>query len=149
MSIDEFRGDNFFLSNFYNIGFHFAGIDFRSSECFFQAMKTTDLTIQKNIARMKPAEAKRAGQGVNLRRDWGATRLLFMEMAIRLKFSNENVKQRLINTGDEELIEGNDWGDKFWGADRETGEGENNLGKILMSFREECKKEAAILMMLS
>lgn len=37
------------------------------------------------------------------------------------------------------LIEGNDWGDTFWGM--VDGEGENNLGKILMRVREEIKTD--------
>lgn len=41
----------------------------------------------------------------------------------------------LINTGDAELIEGNSWGDTFWGEC--NGIGENNLGKILMKIRKE------------
>lgn len=42
-------------------------------------------------------------------------------------------------TRDRMLIEGNDWGDTFWGM--VDGEGENNLGKILMRVREEIKTD--------
>ena len=41
----------------------------------------------------------------------------------------------LIKTGNTELIEGNFWGDTFWGIC--DGVGENNLGKILMRVRKE------------
>lgn len=38
------------------------------------------------------------------------------------------------------LVEGNSFGDTFWGVDARTGKGENHLGKILMKVREEqCK----------
>jgi len=40
----------------------------------------------------------------------------------------------LLQTGDEELIEGNKWGDRFWGVCK--GKGKNNLGKILMKIRD-------------
>jgi predicted NAD-dependent protein-ADP-ribosyltransferase YbiA (DUF1768 family) len=33
------------------------------------------------------------------------------------------------------------WGDKFWGVDLETGEGENNLGILLMELREMLKSK--------
>ena len=38
------------------------------------------------------------------------------------------------------LEEGNWWGDIFWGVDKKTGAGENNLGKILMKVREELRQ---------
>ena len=40
-------------------------------------------------------------------------------------------------TGDRVLVEGNDWGDTYWGMC--NGEGKNYLGKMLMSIREEIK----------
>ena len=45
---------------------------------------------------------------------------------------------RLVETGTEELVEGNDWGDTYWGVCKGTGK--NMLGKILMEVREELKK---------
>jgi predicted NAD-dependent protein-ADP-ribosyltransferase YbiA (DUF1768 family) len=45
----------------------------------------------------------------------------------------------LIDTGDQELIEGNWWGDVIWGVC--NGKGENHLGKILMEVRKELKGE--------
>ena len=54
----------------------------------------------------------------------------------KIKFTtNPNLAKRLLDTGDEELIEGNDWNDIFWGVC--NGKGENNLGKILMRIRNE------------
>ena len=41
------------------------------------------------------------------------------------------------------LIEGNNWHETFWGVDSETGEGQNNFGKILMELREELKKSSS------
>ena len=41
-------------------------------------------------------------------------------------------------TRDRVLIEGNDWGDTFWGMT--DGEGENHLGKILMRVRAELRE---------
>jgi predicted NAD-dependent protein-ADP-ribosyltransferase YbiA (DUF1768 family) len=38
-----------------------------------------------------------------------------------------------------ELIEGNNWGDKFWGQSP-LGTGRNELGKILMSVRDDITK---------
>lgn len=56
----------------------------------------------------------------------------------KAKFTqNKSCRGNLLKTGNAELIEGNDWGDKIWG--QVNGIGENNLGKILMKIREELK----------
>lgn len=58
----------------------------------------------------------------------------------KAKFSqNEELRNRLIETGDEHLEEGNTWGDRIWGT--VNGIGENRLGKILMRVREKLKGE--------
>ena len=43
----------------------------------------------------------------------------------------------LIATGDSILIEGNTWGDQFWG--QVSGNGKNQLGLILMDIRKKLK----------
>ena len=45
------------------------------------------------------------------------------------------MRSKLEETRGSELIEGNTWGDRFWGVSR--GIGENHLGKILMEERGE------------
>jgi predicted NAD-dependent protein-ADP-ribosyltransferase YbiA (DUF1768 family) len=45
----------------------------------------------------------------------------------------------LLATDDEELVEGNWWNDTFWGVCR--GDGENNLGKIIMKVRDELRQQ--------
>ena len=42
--------------------------------------------------------------------------------------------EMLLATDDMEIIEGNVWGDTFWGVC--DGKGENNLGKVLMEVRQ-------------
>ena len=44
------------------------------------------------------------------------------------------LRTKLADTEDEELIEGNTWNDTYWGVCR--GVGENHLGKLLMEVRE-------------
>jgi predicted NAD-dependent protein-ADP-ribosyltransferase YbiA (DUF1768 family) len=45
------------------------------------------------------------------------------------------LRERLLATKNMMLIEGNDWHDTYWGVC--LGRGQNMLGKILMSVREE------------
>ena len=62
-----------------------------------------------------------------------------MEMVLNAKFAqNPTLMKRLIDTGNEELVEGNTWGDHFWGVDEF---GANNLGKLLMKIRDAHQKK--------
>jgi predicted NAD-dependent protein-ADP-ribosyltransferase YbiA (DUF1768 family) len=68
-----------------------------------------------------------------------------MLWGIREKFKNEELKQLLNETGDEELVEGNWWHDNFFGVctcEPCKGSGQNNLGKILMKIRTEIRNES-------
>jgi predicted NAD-dependent protein-ADP-ribosyltransferase YbiA (DUF1768 family) len=60
-----------------------------------------------------------------------------MRSLLRQKFAHPSMRERLLATGDEELIEGNWWGDTFWGVC--NGEGQNQLGKLLMRVRHESR----------
>lgn len=66
-----------------------------------------------------------------------------MHDIVRAKFEqNPDLRQKLLSTGSEELIEGNTWGDTFWGVCK--GSGQNWLGRILMFVRDEVR-EASIV----
>lgn len=102
----------------------------------FQASKTVDFKKRREIAALSsPGEAKRAGKELPLRSDWEEVKLTVMEALLRQKFSFEPFRSRLFDTGSAELIEGNQWGDTFWGVCRCSGE--NHLGSLLMMIRAE------------
>ena len=63
-----------------------------------------------------------------------------MLTGLRKKFADPELRNLLLATGDEELIEGNYWGDTYWGVC--NGVGQNKLGKLLMQVREEIKNNA-------
>ena len=52
---------------------------------------------------------------------------------------NPKLAEQLVATGDEELIEGNDWNDRYWGVCR--GVGQNKLGQTLQRIRSELRKK--------
>tara|TARA_Y100000296_G_scaffold19348_1_gene23079 strand:+ start:3287 stop:3481 length:195 start_codon:yes stop_codon:yes gene_type:complete len=59
-----------------------------------------------------------------------------MNSLVWQKFSqNKELKENLIATAGRELIEGNTWGDTYWGVC--NGKGQNILGIILTRIREE------------
>lgn len=138
--INEFRCQYFFLSNFYEAEVEYEGILYKNNEAAFQAQKITDYREQEQFWFVTPSEAKRLGRKVQLRKDWEQVKDEIMEDIVRAKFTqNEELKEKLIATGNEELIEGNAWNDTYWGVC--GGKGKNMLGKILMKVREELRKE--------
>ena len=60
---------------------------------------------------------------------------LMFELVLEKFKQNPELKQKLLETGNQELIEGNTWNDTFWGVC--NGQGQNWLGKILMLVRSE------------
>lgn len=54
-----------------------------------------------------------------------------MRIILENKFSDVYLRERLDSTKGYELIEGNTWGDKFWGQ-CPIGIGRNELGKLLI-----------------
>ena len=142
-TIDSFAGDNFFLSNFYSCEVVFEGLKYPSSEHAYQAAKTLDSGQRRKIRSARSAgESKRLGRHVRLRKDWESIKYNVMVAILRDKFSRyEDLKKKLLATGDAELIEGNGWGDKTWGCIRKNSSkpwiGKNWLGKALMQVRSE------------
>ncbi len=133
--IDSFSGVFRFLSNFYPAPVRYEGIDYPTSEHAFQAVKTVDVNQRLNIAMLEtPGEAKKYGKTVRMRPAWDDIKVGVMAEIVEAKFSqNPHLLEMLIATDDMEIIEGNTWGDTFWGVS--DGEGENNLGKVLMEVR--------------
>jgi ribA/ribD-fused uncharacterized protein len=138
--INSFTGKYFFLSNFYEASVKWKGITYRNNEAAFQSAKVLDKTLRKEFSNLDPSSAKRKGRQVKLRPGWDEIKFDIMYDICYEKFSqNEDLKIKLLDTGEEHLEEGNNWGDKIWGTVK--GKGQNLLGKILMEVREELKWE--------
>ena len=138
--IDSFKGEHDWLSNFYNCPVHFEGLNFSNTEAAFQAAKTLNMEEREKFVGLSPLIAKRKGRRVELRSDWEAVKIEVMREVLRCKFSqNPELKQKLLDTGDSELIESNNWNDRIWGVCR--GKGQNHLGRLLMELRAELKGE--------
>lgn len=137
--IDSFQGEYRFLSNFElsPISVRVGKQDIQAStvEHAYQALKTTNADDRIRILSARtPGGAKRMGRDVKCRPDWDEVKLRFMRDLVFAKFEqNPRLRKFLLATGDAKLVEGNWWGDRFWGVCR--GEGRNNLGKLLMWTR--------------
>ena len=136
--INRFDGKYFFLSNFSPSPFRVDYVLFPTMEHYFQANKADNQNDYLHIAYAPtPGEAKRLGRKIQLRSDWEEIKDEVMLTGLRKKFANPELRNLLLATGDEELIEGNYWGDTYWGVC--NGVGQNKLGKLLMQVREEIK----------
>lgn len=132
-AIKSFRDEYSFLSNMYLCKVTYQGLTYESSESAFQAQK--DPSKSSEFVGLNPVTSKRKGRKVSLRSDWEEVKVEIMEEILRCKFDqNPDLKEKLLNTGNQLLIEGNSWGDRFWGVCKE--EGRNMLGKLLMKIRE-------------
>lgn len=130
--IDSFQGDYRFLSNFWPAEVSYRDVVYPSVENAYQAAKC-DLIIRE-YRTCTPAQAKRLSRSMPVRLNWDHFKYGVMANLVDQKFLNHpELKQKLLDTGDAILIEGNTWGDTYWGVC--GGIGKNNLGNILMGIR--------------
>lgn len=135
-AINHFAGEHKFLSNFFPCEVRYKGETYLSSEAAYQAQKCADEKDRRKFCRLGPAKAKSFGRRVVRRDDFEEKKVTIMVKIVRNKFKqNPDLAKKLVATGDVELIEGNTWGDTFWGVCR--GKGKNTLGRILMKVRKE------------
>lgn len=137
--INNFHGEHGFLSNFCPAEVVLDGVKYPSVEHAYQAAKTLNTTERKQFENGTPGNAKRQGRSVTLRPNWKYVKIYIMERLLRQKFSQPPLRRLLLATGDDTLVEGNNWGDTYWGVCRGTGD--NHLGKLLMKIRYELKQE--------
>lgn len=151
------RKDFGFLSNFHPSPIEIDGIVYPDVEHYYQAQKSTDPDYRLAVmSASTPGKAKRlADSRVGhlriakqswfrkrpelLRPDWNEVKLSVMRLALIAKFTqNRDLKQMLLMTGEAVLIEDSK-SDLFWGWDKD-GNGQNNLGKLLMEIRTELNR---------
>lgn len=137
--IKGFQGEYRFLSNFFSVPITILGVDYRSTEAAYQAAKSRSMETRARFSHLDPVNAKRLGREILLRDDWNdMTKVEVMELVLRAKFMIPSMRKRLLATGTADLIEDNNWGDRFWGMVK--GHGSNMLGKLLMNIRADLNK---------
>lgn len=143
--IKEFKNQYFFLSNFYEYPMYYNKLVFCNAEAAFQAQKVINEKDQYKFINLNASQAKKLGKTVQLRKDWEEIKDNVMYEIVKRKFTiNKELQQKLLETKEKKLVEGNWWHDTYWGVDSKTGIGQNKLGKILMKVREEVKNNNAI-----
>jgi ribA/ribD-fused uncharacterized protein len=150
--IDRFTGEYHFLSNFAATPFEMpgmaGGLVWPTAEHCYQAAKSPTLTGMEMIRNAPtPAAAKGMGRAAELPAGWDRVKKTVMMQIILAKFSrNPELTAMLCATRGRELIEGNTWGDDYWGAVQGGAPpmwhwghgwyGNNWLGRILMMARD-------------
>jgi ribA/ribD-fused uncharacterized protein len=140
MSIKGFKNQYQFLSNFYNQPFNYNGIAYNSVVSAFFANMTTNEFQRNMIAKSLPSDAiKLYKRTSSKKRLSDKEKKDLMYNICKEKFSIPSLKDKLLATNNEELINETTWENPFWGITNDKGE--NQLGKILMKIRKELDKE--------
>jgi len=149
-----------FLSNFVpkDLSIHFDHNIFTNSEQIFMYLKARYFKDQESADKIvsegkEPRIARNLGQLVKNYSDkeWFKVREGMMFKACYLKFnSNEELKNKLLNTGNKTLVEASPT-DQYWGVrlvetddrilDEKNWKGQNLLGKVLVKVRDKLKLE--------
>lgn len=129
-----------YMSNFYRSPIYIYNRWWRNVEAAYQSRKFSDEeTIDKLAKATSAKEAREIGQGGVMRSDWDQVRYEVMKECVLAKFlQNQPLKEHLLNTGDEYLIEDSPV-DSYWGCGAD-GNGQNQLGRILVEAREIIKQ---------
>jgi ribA/ribD-fused uncharacterized protein len=139
--------DTGYLSNFYRATFTIDGQSWPSVEHYYQAQKFEDESQAERIRLARtPREAKTLGQSRDLPlcAEWASRKMTVMLEALAAKFSqNSALQSRLLATGDALLVEASPI-DAAWGIGHD-GQGENRLGYLLTSLRDEMAALLAVV----
>ncbi|HMO14895.1 MAG TPA: NADAR family protein [Pirellulaceae bacterium] len=149
-----------FLSNYHEASIEIEGVNYRSTEFYYQAQKSHDPEFKEAIQNAKnadhakgigadPQRSRKArkrswfhGRLEAMRPDWNDVKLTVMEVAVRAKFKqNPELAEMLLATGDAIIVEDSKH-DPFWGIGRD-GMGTNWMGRLLMQVREELRESRA------
>lgn len=124
------------FSNFYKKVYTINGIKYKSSEHYYQSKKFEGTEWEEHIKNQKTPRLA-ADQGrrrdLPLRKDWNIVQNEVMITALYYKFKDPGLRNLLLSTGEEELIEDSPF-DFYWGCGAD-GSGKNVLGKQLMALR--------------
>ncbi len=118
-----------------------------TSENAFHAYKILYSSLDENkrieyltkLTKATASQSKVLGRSINIdTAKWDANSYGHMLTVVRAKFDHDSkLADRLLATGDIELVEDNQHGDRLWG--RVNGTGKNQLGEILTIVRNELK----------
>lgn len=141
-----FVNETDWMRNDYPVNIVVAGITYPTVEHAYQAAKFKDVNVKKTIANLSALDVKKARSigrktgGIN--QYWDDIKEDVMERLIRQKFSNTHLGDLLANTGNSDIVFQNR--DDFWGTGFGNIGGQNILGAILESIRDDLQFDRGI-----
>ena len=136
--INSFRGEYNWLSNMHSCDVVYKNNNFKSVEnAYMFAKADTSGEWLKFCLENPPNIVKKESKNIRVRPDWEEVKLEIMYNLLIKKFTQEPFRTNLLNTGNENIQEGNFWNDTFWGVDlkQNPNVGENHLGRLIMHVR--------------
>ena len=137
------------FSNFSPHSIELQGTYWSTVEHYYQAQKfvgtVDDVVIPTIHAAPTPEQAAALGRDRTrtVRTDWEQAKTQVMHAAVMKKFlTHLDIQAVLISTGDLLIVE-NSPTDCYWGCGQDN-TGQNHLGKILMSVRQEIRQKLAL-----
>lgn len=123
-----------FLALNFPCGVKYKGREFPSAaNAFYSARCSTEEDIA-TLQEADPYQTRDMARNLPIPSNWMDVRGTVMKEVLESKFSDEDLKEKLIKTKSKSLINANHWGDDFWGV-KETGTGSNKLGLLLEEIR--------------
>ncbi|MBR1807545.1 MAG: NADAR family protein [Selenomonadaceae bacterium] len=132
-----------YLASYSPHGFYKDGVFWKTVEHYYQAQKFDDAALREKISQAAtPKEASEIGRNraYPLKSGWDDIRAQVMYEAVYLKFkANPDIREKLLSTGDEEIIE-ETVRENYWGCGPNR-DGQNVFGKILCKVRQTLRDE--------
>lgn len=138
-AITQFVGEYDFLSNGYNHKITFNGLNFLNAEAAFYAQKVKDDRAKIKFTRLSGNKARAKAAQAQSIPDWEFQKDNIMIAVLRTKFSDPELKQKLLDTYPSKLINTTTFRDTYWGFS--DGKGKNKLGELLELVRQELKEK--------
>jgi ribA/ribD-fused uncharacterized protein len=136
----KFRNHLGFLSNMYPCHIIYLGVGYPSVDHAYHLQKLPREDLRYEHFQMSPKEVKTFAKILPEPEDWDSRKLTIMHDLLVIKFQKPEMRTRLLETPDADLVEENCWHDNFWGVclcDKCGGHGENHLGRLLQEVKHE------------
>ncbi len=116
-TIDGFKGEYRWLSNFAPVKIILDNAEYQSVEHAYMSAKSEDIEWKKFCADKdnSAGKVKKASKEIQLREDWNSIRLKTMEYCLWQKFTQQPYRKQLLNTDGITLYEFNSHHDNYFG----------------------------------
>lgn len=114
--ISAFEGEYIFLNTFFYVPIEYQGITYSCAEAAIQAQKTVLIEERQTFASLPAGLSRSRGRRLIPRSSWDKIRNQVVYEVNYIKFNeNEDLKQKLLATQDEEIYYYNTWHDNWLG----------------------------------